>query len=100
MTYAETSQHAHYVTVRFDSRRWATLAGPFRYHRDAERHVENARRAVQALVAGTARQSDFTFAGYGTSRLCFKPGAPHPPGRVNASIGLHIDPGTGYVPAP
>lgn len=103
MTYAETAQHGHYVTVRFNSRRWAILAGPFVHRRDAEHHIDPARRAAQAATARTARSIDYTFAEYGTARLHFNPGAPLPRGRFNDAIGLDVDPTSGYLssaPAP
>lgn len=98
MTYAETSRHGHYVTVRFNSRRWAILAGPFAHRRDAEHHVDPARRAAQAATARTTLAMDYSAAGYGTARLHFKPGAPLTPGRFNDAIGLDVDPATGYLP--
>jgi hypothetical protein len=99
MTYAENDLHAHYVTVRFNSRRWEFLAGPFRNCHQAERHVDDARRAAQAAADRTPRGIDFTFAEHGTSRLHFKPGVARTPGRFNDVLGLSLDPDTGYLSA-
>ncbi len=97
MTYAETAQHGHYVTVQFNSRRWAILAGPFLHRHEAETHVDPARRAAQTANARTAQSIDYTFAAYGTARLHFTQGAPLARGRFNDAIGLAMDPETGYL---
>lgn len=97
MTYAETAQHGHYVTVRFNSHQWAILAGPFLHRRDAETHLDPTRRAAQAANARSARSIDYTFAAYGTARLHFTQGAPLARGRFNDAIGLAMDPVTRYL---
>ena len=99
MTYAETAQHGHYVTVRFNSRRWAILAGPFQDRCEAEAHLDQARRAALAASARTVRSIDYTFAAYGTARLHFSLGAPLALGQFNGAIGLTTDPATGYLRA-
>jgi hypothetical protein len=97
MTYAETALHGNYVTVRASARQWAAPAGPFLHRRDAEKYVDAASRAAQEKYRGNSDRSKLSFAGYGVARLQFKPGARRWEGKVNAEVGLQIDPATGYV---
>lgn len=97
MTYAETGAHAHYVTMRSDSKRHMRLAGPFRTRQQAEENVDRAKSLAMGLSKGTALQPDFSFGGYGVARMTFKPGFLPQPAKLNEHLGLEIDPETGYV---
>jgi hypothetical protein len=97
MTYAETTAHGNYVTVRITSRRWSPLAGPFMHRRDAENYVDAARAAALAKYRAPEDQIKLGYAGYGVARLQFKPGEPLRAGNVNTELGLQIDPVNGYV---
>lgn len=66
MTYAETTSHWHYVTVRDDGDRFGLLVGPFRSHRAALKWVEPARKAAREVNDRAHWYS------YGTSRVTSK----------------------------
>jgi hypothetical protein len=88
MTYAETSDHAHYVTIRDafapDGGRVALAAGPFTTRQEAESHVET----VRAYVSGRQFKDVYStvFLAFGTSRVTLRRGRAAPVGKLNAVL--------------
>jgi hypothetical protein len=78
VTYAETADHYHYVTVRHAGR-VGFLAGPFRSRRDAELRVDAARREAEKIDPWAG------FYAFGTSRVLTT--APRP-GVLNERLGI------------
>jgi putative IMPACT (imprinted ancient) family translation regulator len=79
MTYAETEQHKHYVSV-IDGSRYGLLLGPFDYKTQAEAHVELVRR--EALKVDHAAW----FYGFGTCRVKYRLGETPREGRLNQRL--------------
>lgn len=73
MTYAETSAHHHYVTVRHAGR-YGLLAGPYRTRQEAEAMVEPVRQ-----LAATVNDRAHWYS-YGTARVTTQ--SPRP-GKLN-----------------
>jgi hypothetical protein len=89
MTYAEHSDHYHYVTVKDDTRT-ALALGPFRSRREAEAEVESVRRFVH-----DHRFSDVyaaAFLAFGTSRVTMPRGRPAPLGKLNKPLAARLAP--------
>ena len=88
MSYAEHSDHYHYVTVRDafagDAGRTALALGPFRTRGEAEGHVETVRR----FVSGRRFSDVFStaFLAFGTSRVTMPRGKAAPVGKLNAHL--------------
>ena len=78
MTYAEHSEHHHYVSV-IDGPRYGLLLGPYPTRREAERNVERARIKAREV------NDRAIWYGYGTCRVTT--GSPRP-GRFNDLIGM------------
>lgn len=84
MSYAETANHAHYVTARHGDRT-ALLAGPFPTHAAAQAHEEPCRQIIRTVYA---LDPAATFAEIGTSRATQRPGRRAPAGKLNARLGI------------
>jgi hypothetical protein len=89
MTYAETSDHVHYVTIRdafAPEGRTCLAAGPFTTRQEAEGHVET----VRAYVSGRQFKDVYStgFLAFGTSRVTLRRGRAAPVGRLNAVLAV------------
>lgn len=76
----------YYTSIRRGSD-YGFLAGPFRTHTEALALVDDARR-----MANRVRRDEAAFAGFGTARA-----NNFVTGRLNADLGIEIDPETGYA---
>ena len=85
MSYAEHSDHYHYVTV-IDDTRTALALGPFRTRGEAEGKVELVRRFVRDNERRFSDVYAAAFLAFGTSRLTMKRGQTAPVGKLNTHL--------------
>ena len=87
MTYAEHSDHAHYVTIRdafAPEGRTCLAAGPFTSRSEAEGYIESVREYVTSSRFSDVYSTGFL--AFGTARLTLRRGRSAPVGKLNAVL--------------